>query len=389
MASARLLYGWRARLVRLGILGNVLTLAMRTYGNPITAVRALKLVIAKKRANIGSERFIKMLRAGGKYHWAIASPGWPSIAFSRFILNELNQVQPYQGGSHRLHTAIFSITSLCPLRCGHCYEWDNLSQTETLGFDQLRAILWKLQRLGVGSIEFSGGEPLSRYEDLLRLLKVARPGTDFWILTSGIGLTRERADQLKEAGLDGVAVSLDHWDEGEHNRFRGSNASYGWALEAARNAAGAGLATAFSLCAQKEFVSQDNLLRYLWLAADNRAGFVRILEPRQTGHFRGREIELEEEQINCLREFYLFTKTDPSCRRLPGVEYTGYHQRLRGCFGAGVRYLYIDSRGDVHACPFCQNPVGNAPADSLQECRDKLQAIGCHKFALQAAESSL
>jgi MoaA/NifB/PqqE/SkfB family radical SAM enzyme len=387
--GTRFIGGTRIWLLRLGVRLNILFLALKAYQNPRTAVGVLKSLIAKRAAILGDRGIDKAFRAGGRQFWAIASPGWPSAAFNAFVRSELHKAKPFPGGKPRLQTAIFSISSRCPLRCEHCYEWDRLSAEETLDFSQLRLILRKLQAYGVSNVEFSGGEPLARYEDLLRLLKVARPGTDFWILTSGFGLTLERARELKSAGLTGASISLDDWDEERHNRFRGNGDSFRWALEAARNASAAGLATAFSLCARRVFITHDNLLRYLKLAAENGAGLVRILEPRNAGRFREREIELEPEQIECLDEFYLFTKRDPSCRNLPGVEYTGYHQRRHGCFGAGVRYLYIDSKGDAHACPFCQNPVGSVLSDPLGECLGRLQAIGCHKFGTRRSEAGL
>ena len=38
--------------------------------------------------------------------------------------------------------------------------------------------------------------------------------------------------------------------------------------------------------------------------------------------------------------------------------YHGYHQNRIGCF-AGSRSIYIDSVGDVHACPFCHTKSYN------------------------------
>ncbi|HVF81792.1 MAG TPA: hypothetical protein VM884_07650, partial [Flavisolibacter sp.] len=35
-----------------------------------------------------------------------------------------------------------------------------------------------------------------------------------------------------------------------------------------------------------------------------------------------------------------------------------YHQRRVGCF-SGSRSVYIDSAGDVHACPFCHTKSYN------------------------------
>jgi MoaA/NifB/PqqE/SkfB family radical SAM enzyme len=266
------------------------------------------------------------------------------------------------------------------LSCEHCFEWKNLDSTEVLTLEDLKAILKKFQDRGILQIQFSGGEPLSRFDDLIELIKTAQPGTDFWILTSGFGLTFKKALQLKEAGVTGVNISLDHWNENEHNHFRKNEKSFDWVKQAALNCRQADLLLCFSLCAVREFVSNENLWKYLHLARALGAGFVQILEPRKVGHFRGKDVELTEHHIGILKNFYLTVNSNPAYQNLPIVMYPGYHQRLLGCFGAGNRYLYVDSNGDLHACPFCQHKVGNALTDSISESIRKMQRIGCHEF---------
>jgi pyrroloquinoline quinone biosynthesis protein E len=62
--------------------------------------------------------------------------------------------------------------------------------------------------LGVLQIGFSGGEPLLR-KDLEILIQVAREaGLYTNLITSGLGLTESRADQLAESGLDNIQLSF-------------------------------------------------------------------------------------------------------------------------------------------------------------------------------------
>ena len=157
-------------------------------------------------------------------------------------------------------------------------------------------------------------------------------------------------------------------------------------MEAARHALEVDLVVAFSLCAMKDFVTEENLERYLRLAKDSGAGFIRILEPREVGHFAGKKIELENEQIEILKRFYLKSNSDPGYKEMPLVMYPGYHQRIYGCFGAGNRYLYVDSIGDLHACPFCQDKTGNALTDDLDKAITKMKRRGCHKFETKSED---
>ena len=111
------------------------------------------------------------------------------------------------------------------------------------------------------------------------------------------------------------------------------------------------------------------------------AAFIFLLEPRETGHFKNQKVTLSEKELQVIESFYLNVITSAKYEEFPLVFYPGYYQRRLGCFGAGIRYLYIDSEGSVHACPFCQGKLGNALTDDLPEIIQKLKAEGCQMFA--------
>ncbi len=383
-AGPPLVWGFRKRAIFAAIALHIFWIALATYRNPLVAFKVYKRLTDKRRAFQGNFPVWRYARAGGRYFWSVDTPGWPSASFRSFIRNELNRVRPFQEGRGHLTTMIFAVSSRCPLRCEHCFEWDNLDGKELLAVEELKEILAKFQRRGIDQVQLSGGEPLCRLEDTLELIRSARAGTDFWLLTSGYGLTVAAAARLKEAGLTGVNVSLDHWDEEKHNDFRGNGKSFRWAREAAANSRKADLALCLDLCATRDFVTAENLWRYLYLARDWGAGFIRILEPRKAGRYAGKDVELAPGHVDALREFFVRASSARACRELPIVMYPGYYQRIIGCVGAGHRYLYVDSRGDLHPCPFCREEGGSALAGSLDEAIEAMKGRGCHAFATNA-----
>jgi MoaA/NifB/PqqE/SkfB family radical SAM enzyme len=346
----------------------------------LAAPRLLNQLAEKRRTIHGLTRVRKFARAKGRYFITPDSPGWPSQAFGGFIDNELGRLGAGGNKAHALQTVIFAITSRCPLQCRHCFEWDNLDAGEHLSAGDLDAVMRKLQQHGVRHVQLSGGEPLARFGDLVDLTGKYGREMDLWVLTSGFGLTSEKAAALSMAGLTGANISLDHWDPAGHNDFRNHADAFRWAGEAAANCRRAGMAVSLSLCAARSFVTAGNLGRYRELAREWGADFIRVLEPRQAGRFSGPETELSRSQTDLLDSFYLETNLDPKFRQYPIISYPGYHQRRVGCFGAGNRYLYIDSKGDFHACPFCLGSVGNALTGSLVEAIEKMKSRGCHVF---------
>jgi MoaA/NifB/PqqE/SkfB family radical SAM enzyme len=175
-------------------------------------------------------------------------------------------------------------------------------------------------------------------------------------------------------------ISLDHYDENLHNKFRGFKKSFEWVCAAVENAIAVNLVTSLSICVTKAFVSEHNLMKYLELAKKMGVSFIQILEPKAVGHYKGMDVMLLPAHEKILQNFYLKVNYEKRYAKYPIVTYHGYHQRQVGCFGAGNRNLYVDTDGDLHACPFCQKKMGNALSRSLDDSIEKLQAVGCHGF---------
>ncbi len=103
------------------------------------------------------------------------------------------------------------VTYRCPLHCVFCFNPVDFAKTERA--DELSTADWlrvlrEARALGAVQCGFSGGEPLMR-DDLEELIAEAhRLGYYTNLLTSGVGLTKARAQALKAAGLDHVQLSF-------------------------------------------------------------------------------------------------------------------------------------------------------------------------------------
>ncbi len=363
-------------LIRMEIAG----LILYHFRNPFSWYKIFKAIDPHRKNILGDRRIEKIVKVNGKYYWGLFIPGWPSMAFHNFLKAELNRHFPIHVHTNRFTNIFVAVTNKCPLACEHCYEWDALNKRDKMTLPELKTIIQKFQKKGVSQIHISGGEPLVRMHDVLEILKSSERDTDFWILTSGFNLTLENAQKLKETGLTGVMISLDHFEPEVHNLFRGYKDSFLWVEKAIKNSIAANLVTTLSICVTKSFVSETNLIKYIELAKKMGVSFVQILEPRAVGHYKGQNVDLNHDQEKIVEDFYLKMNYDTQYRTYPVVCYHGYHQRRLGCLAAGDRSLYIDTVGDIHACPFCQSKTGNALDDDLDHAIEVLQSMGCHKF---------
>lgn len=364
----------------------ILIEAFRHYRNPIKAYRELKRLQQFNRDRTGNI-IVKVVRSGKRYYFTTDYPGFPSQNLRRALRKEFSTT----GSTSKeatLQTLVWGITNRCPLACSHCYEWDNIDQKDTLDYESLRQMLDIFKQYNIRHLQISGGEPLARFSDLIALVRKAAPTMDCWLLTSGYGLTAEKAVELKEAGLVGAHISLDHWDEKLHNLFRNNSKSFSMALEAIRNCVSAGIVVSLSLCATKDFVTEENLAKYAELAKENGAHFLRILEPREAGRFSGLDVMLSSQQIEMISDFVIKLNSDPRFRDYPVAAFLGYHHRRTECYGAGNRFVYVDPKGEVHACPFCRGSMGNILHEPFDLIVKRLQQIGCQWSEISLASST-
>ncbi|MGI8306599.1 pyrroloquinoline quinone biosynthesis protein PqqE [Saccharopolyspora hattusasensis] len=101
------------------------------------------------------------------------------------------------------------LTYACPLHCPYCSNPLNLADYgEELTTAQWQQVLTEARELGVVQLHMSGGEPLQRRD----VVEIARSANELGLytnlITSAIGLSPRRAEQLRAAGLDHVQISI-------------------------------------------------------------------------------------------------------------------------------------------------------------------------------------
>jgi len=110
-------------------------------------------------------------------------------------------------------TLLAELTHRCPLHCPYCSNPLDLIRAESeLSTDDWKRVFTQARGLGVLQLGLSGGEPLLR-KDLEEMAAHARgEGLYSTLVTSGLGLTRARAERLKEVGLEHIQISLQDSD---------------------------------------------------------------------------------------------------------------------------------------------------------------------------------
>jgi len=351
-SDMQILKGWSRKWVDIKAGLHILMLAMRNYRSLRKSLKVTRALYNLKKSILGGIQ-TKIVKLNGKFYHYLYAPAFPSKAFDNYIEAEFHRILPLEKKTNKLTFIIFAITQKCPLQCEHCFEWDNLNKSESLTTGELNAVVSKFQNDGISQFHLSGGEPMVRIKDLEQVIRNGRKQSEFYVLTSGFNFSPDNARKLKQGGLTGVVISLDHFDPEMHNAFRGFHNSFNDVMNAVCNAHEQRLVVALSICVTRSFISWENLLQYATLAKKLNVAFIQLLEPKAVGHYEGKDVFLNKDQLDLLNKFYFTLNFDPAYSDFPIVVYHGYHQRTVGCFSGGNRMLYIDPEGYVHACPFC------------------------------------
>jgi GTP 3',8-cyclase len=106
-----------------------------------------------------------------------------------------------------------SVTDRCNMRCIYCMPDNNnewFEQHNILSYEEIIRLTAVFVSLGIEKLRITGGEPTVRYkiETLIGALSNIRGIKSIDMTTNGL-LLSDKVKELKQAGLDGVNISLD------------------------------------------------------------------------------------------------------------------------------------------------------------------------------------
>ncbi|ELZ14827.1 Radical SAM domain protein [Natrinema thermotolerans DSM 11552] len=146
--------------------------------------------------------------------------------------------------SERPFVLIWELTQACGLACDHCRaDAKPQRHPDELSTAEGKALLEDAAEFGDGQlVVLSGGDPLVR-DDVPELIAHGDDlGLRMTITPSGTGsLTADRIEEMADAGLKRMAVSLDGASPETHDAFRGEDGSFEETIRAVEDAREAGL----------------------------------------------------------------------------------------------------------------------------------------------------
>ncbi len=284
-------------------------------------------------------------------------PPLNSKAYTRFVDEHL--LAKSDGPSH----AQIGLTNACPQKCVYCYNRER--KGKVMDTATIKRVIQDLKSMGVIWLGFTGGEPLLN-RDIIEIIEMASTNCAVKLFTTGCTLTKQMAKDLKQAGLVSVSVSLDHWQEAEHDYARGYKGAFQTALNAIEIFKSLGdLQVGVSAVLTRKMIQQNQVEKFLEFLSqlEIHEAWLSETKPSVAAFWKDEFIIKEEERLKLFKLQDQYNKAGKIT-----INYLGHFEGREnfGC-NAGHKMVYVDAFGEVSPCVFTPMSFGNVREKSIIE----------------------
>jgi len=275
-----------------------------------------------------------------------------------------------------------SVTDRCNFRCAYCmprdvYDRDHvfLPRDEILTFEEIERLVGLFAGFGVEKIRLTGGEPLLRHgvADLVRRISAVDGIRDVAMTTNGSTLARH-AQELADAGLDRITVSLDAVDDARFRRAADVDFPVARVLEGIDAARQAGLAPVKINTVVRRGLNDDSLLD-IARRFRGTGHIVRFIEYMDVGSSNGWEmghVVPAEEILATINEAWTIDPVEPNYpgevvnrwRYSDGGGEVGVIASVTKPFCGECTRLRLSADGSIYTCLFAH--AGTDVRDALR-----------------------
>lgn len=265
---------------------------------------------------------------------------------------------------HSPSSAVIGLTYRCQCQCVHCSASSyRKNLPDELTYPEIKILLNQIGKLGVPRINFSGGEALLR-EDIFEIIECASKEFITVLESNGQLLTDDNVRRLKNANISCVAVSIDSYNAGVHDKLRGLSGCYSAAVKGILNCVKNRIPCLISTYVSSDRADSENINGLMKLARELKVIAVRVMPARPVGSFSCQVSSL----LNKENESYILGNIDQSIayfKGIPSPKYCGIFSRST---------FYISPYGEIQPCPYMPLSFGNVRKKELMQILDVMFA---------------
>jgi MoaA/NifB/PqqE/SkfB family radical SAM enzyme len=258
---------------------------------------------------------------------------------------------------------LFDPTQACNMHCLGCWS-GTYGHKSFLTFEEMDKIVTEGKALGVHLYMMTGGEPMVKKDDILKLM-AKHQDCQFAAYSNSTLIDQDLCDQIKKYGNLIFMLSIE--GSPETNDARRGEGHYGAVMKAMDLLKKNGILFGTSICYTRQNIEAVTSEKFLRMLADKGAHFGFYFHYMPVGKNAVMDllptVEQREQIIKTLRAV-----RRPGCDiQFFPMDFQNDGEYVGGCIAGGRNYFHINANGDAEPCVFIHYSNTNIKNNTILE----------------------
>lgn len=258
---------------------------------------------------------------------------------------------------------LFDPTSACNMHCEGCWS-GTYGNKHNLSYEDMDKIITQGKELGIYLYMMTGGEPLVRKKDILRLAE-KHNDVELSIYTNSTLIDEEFCEEIVRLGNITFQLSIEGTPE--TNDERRGEGHYNEVMNAMDLLKRHGILFGTSICYTRNNVEAVTSDEFIQMLADKGARFGFYFHYMPVGNKAVPELMPTLEQRKYMIERIRYIRSEECDIPFFPMDFQNDGASVGGCIAGGRNYFHINSAGDAEPCVFIHYSNANIHDKSILE----------------------
>lgn len=258
---------------------------------------------------------------------------------------------------------LFDPTTACNMHCAGCWS-GTYGHKHNLSYEDMDKIITEGKELGVYLYMLTGGEPLVRKKDILKLAE-KHNDVELSIYTNSTLIDEEFCEEVVRLGNITFQLSIEGTPE--TNDERRGDGHYEAVMKAMDLLKKYGILFGTSICYTRNNVEAVTSDEFLQMLADKGARFGFYFHYMPVGSNAVSELMPTMEQRKYMIERIRYVRSEKCDIPFFPMDFQNDGGAVGGCIAGGRNYFHINSAGDAEPCVFIHYSNANIHDSSILE----------------------
>lgn len=254
-------------------------------------------------------------------------------------------------------------TSACNLHCTGCWAAEYGNRLN-LTFEEMDNVMKQGKKLGIYFYMFTGGEPLVRKADIIRLCE-KHHDCAFLAFTNGTLVDETFCKEMKRVGNLYLAISLEGFEN--VNDLRRGNGVYSKVIKAMELLKENGLIFGTSICYTSKNIETVTSDEFVDLMVRSGCRYALYFHYMPVGTDAAVDLLPSVEQRIYMKDRVREIRNMTAGKGLFTMDFQNDGEFVGGCIAGGRNYFHINANGDAEPCVFIHYSGANIRTHSLLE----------------------